>query len=95
MQIGSAVAIFFIIWWLTFFIVLPFGGRRLQGDAERIKGSDAGAPARTLLWRKALITTVLAAAFFAAVYWVIVDSGLTLADVPLPMPPVGRDDPAW
>jgi predicted secreted protein len=95
MQIGSAIAIYFITWWMTFFVVLPFGGRRLQSDAERVAGSDAGAPARTLLLRKVLITTALSVVVFAGIYWILVKSGLTLADVPLPMPPAGRDDPAW
>jgi predicted secreted protein len=94
MPVGSAIAIFFIIWWLTFFIVLPFGARRRPSAHERIAGTDAGAPARTLLLRKMLVTTVLAAVVFGGVYWVIVESGLTLDEIPLPSPPGVGGDPS-
>lgn len=87
MPLGSAIAIFFITWWVTFFVVLPFGARRRPAAGERIAGTDAGAPARTMLWRKVLVTTVLAAVIFAGLHWLLVDSGITLDDIPLPSPP--------
>lgn len=56
-----AAALFFIIWWLCFFVMLPVGVRSLEeagvSDAE---GHDTGAPATPDLGRKALWTTGLA-----------------------------------
>ena len=72
MSITSAIAIYFIIWWMCLFIVLPFGVRSAHEAGERVaEGHDAGAPVRAQMGRKALITTVLATIVFAGVYWAI------------------------
>lgn len=93
MQIGSAIAIYFITWWVTFFIILPIGGRRRPTAEEHVAGTDSGAPAQTLLWRKVLVTTVVSAAIFAGLRWLLVDSGITLDDIPFPFPsPTGTGD---
>jgi predicted secreted protein len=50
----SAIVVFVVIWWLVFFMALPFGVKR----SEHVEpGHDPGAPARTHLGLKALITT--------------------------------------
>jgi predicted secreted protein len=59
MQIGSAIAIYFIIWWLVLFAVLPFGVRSQQESGHVIEGSDPGAPARPMLLKKILITSLI------------------------------------
>ncbi|UOM34219.1 DUF1467 family protein [Acuticoccus sp. I52.16.1] len=82
----SAVAIFFIIWWLVFFPVLTFGDRRSDAAADRVPGTEPGAPARTHLKRRVTITTVIAVVVFGAVYLAL-NSGLTLDDLPFPKPP--------
>lgn len=86
MQIVSAVAIYFIIWWIVFFLVLITGNREPDPEGERITGADQGAPARPRIWRKVAITTVLAAVAFVALL-VVLNSGLTLYDIPLPAAP--------
>jgi predicted secreted protein len=60
----SISAIFFIIWWLTLFMVLPFGVRKV--DIPEL-GHEHGAPAKPMLVRKAIITTILAAVATAIV----------------------------
>ncbi|WP_322517257.1 DUF1467 family protein [Rhodopseudomonas palustris] len=67
-QIGSLLAIYFVLWWVVFFTTLPFGVRnRSEVDAteDDVPGSDPGAPVATLLARKALWTTVISATIFA------------------------------
>lgn len=86
MQIGSAVAIYFIIWWLVFLPMLTLGNRDPDPEDSRVAGADRGAPARPLLRRKVAATTLVAAILFALVYGLL-NSGLTLDDVPLPKPP--------
>ncbi|MEM6847854.1 MAG: DUF1467 family protein [Pseudomonadota bacterium] len=84
--IGSAIALYFIFWWIAFFIVLPLGFRAVTPKDELVKGQEAGAPAIPKLRLKAMIATVLAAVIFAA-FLVILNSGLRLEDIPLPAPP--------
>ncbi|WP_375450976.1 DUF1467 family protein [uncultured Devosia sp.] len=70
MQIGSIIAVYFVIWWLSFIMVLPIGARsqaELGGDI--VPGSDPGAPAILRMWPKLLATTVLALAVTALLFW--------------------------
>jgi predicted secreted protein len=69
MRWTSALAVYFIIWWVTLFAVLPFGVRNAHEAGEEVqKGHEAGAPVNPDLGRKALITTIVATAIFACVY---------------------------
>ena len=70
MQVGSLIAVYFVVWWLTFVAVLPIGSRsHHEARAEVVAGSDPGAPVAPRLITKALITTVLAAALTALLLW--------------------------
>jgi predicted secreted protein len=81
--IGSAIAVYFIIWWLTLFVVLPFGVRSQHETGVVAEGSDPGAPAVPSIGRKLVITTLLAALFFG-LFLAIINSGLSLDDLPGP-----------
>ena len=69
MNFGSALAIYFVIWWITLFAVLPFGIRNAHEAGEKVEeGNDAGAPmVHGLLW-KAAVTSVIALLLFGVVY---------------------------
>lgn len=54
----TALFIYFLIWWLTIFTVLPLGVKRHE---EKGKGFDAGAPAVSHLGRKLILNTIIAA----------------------------------
>jgi predicted secreted protein len=70
MSVGSAIAVYFIIWWAVLFAVLPIGVRNAhEAGAEIPPGTDAGAPVNPNLLRKALLTTVIAAIVFVFVYF--------------------------
>lgn len=62
------IAIFFVIWWLCLFLVLPFGVKSQHETDAITPGTDAGAPVTPHLLRRAIATTVLAAIVFAGVY---------------------------
>jgi len=68
MSLLPSVAIFFVIWWLCLFVVLPFGVKSQHETDSVAPGTDAGAPHRPHLALRALATTVLAAIIFAGVY---------------------------
>ena len=70
MQIGSLIAVYIVVWWLTFVAVLPIGSHsHHETGAEIVAGSDPGAPVKPRLVMKGLITTVLAAALTALLLW--------------------------
>ncbi len=69
MPLLSIVAIFFVVWWLCLFVVLPFKVHNQVDAGDVFKGSEPGAPALLRLWPKLLITTVLAAVVTALLFW--------------------------
>lgn len=80
MSLTSSIAIFFVIWWLCLFLVLPFGVRSAHEAGEAVgEGHDAGAPVRAMMGRKALATTILASAVFALVYLAISQGWFTFS----------------
>ncbi|WP_134487073.1 DUF1467 family protein [Methylocella tundrae] len=61
-----SLAIFFVTWFIVLFAVLPFGVKSQREAGDVTKGTDPGAPVAPRLLVKALWTTVIAAAAFAA-----------------------------
>jgi predicted secreted protein len=74
-------AIYFIVWWLVFFAVLPWGIRSQHEDGEIAPGTDPGAPAVHGLTAKLVWTTVVAGVVFALFYWAFVTRAVTLEDL--------------
>ena len=72
MSVGSLVAIYFVVWWVVLFAVLPFGVRTQAEEGEVVAGTSASAPQRPLLLKKALATSVVAAVLVGA-FWIAVD----------------------
>jgi predicted secreted protein len=67
-SLPMALAIYFTAWWVCLFVVLPFGVRNHGEEAENLpKGADPGSPVAPHLLKKALATSLLAAAVYAAV----------------------------
>ena len=50
----ESLVIYVIFWWLILFVTLPFG---ISRDKKIIHGNDPGAPKKTLLKKKVLITS--------------------------------------
>ena len=71
MPVLSVAAIYFVVWWLCLFVVLPFKVRNQVDDGEWVQGTERGAPAIARLWPKLLITTLLAAVVTALLFWVL------------------------
>jgi predicted secreted protein len=68
MRVGTLIAIYFLIWWVTLFAVLPWGVRNQQETGDVIPGTDPGAPAIHKVWSKLIWTTVVASVIFAVLY---------------------------
>jgi len=84
MPVTTAVAIFFLIWWVVLFAVLPFGIRSQHEHGDIAPGTDPGAPAIPNLVRKLVWTTLLSAAIFAACYVAYVEHLVTLEGLMAP-----------
>ena len=76
MAISTAIAIYFLIWWIVLFAVLPWGVRA-QGEGGA-PGTDPGAPAVPRLKAKLLWTTVVATVVFGLCAVVYVNGLVTL-----------------
>lgn len=64
--VATAFAIFFVIWWVVLFAVLPFGVRSQEEHGAVVPGTEPGAPHAPFLIRKALWTTGVSAILFVA-----------------------------
>ncbi|MFT7596833.1 MAG: putative secreted protein, partial [Paracoccaceae bacterium] len=73
MAITSAIVLYAVIWFMTFFVALPIR-IKTQGDlGDVVPGTQAGAPEHHHLRKKAIITTIV-----ASVLWVII-AGIILS----------------
>ncbi len=62
--ISTALAIYFVLWWIVLFVTLPFGVRSQHEDGGGAPGTDPGAPVASLMGRKLIWTTVISAVVF-------------------------------
>ena len=68
MRWTSLAAIYFVVWFLVLFAVLPFGVRTQDEEGETVLGTPPSAPAKPRLLRVAVITTLVTAVLVGA-YW--------------------------
>jgi predicted secreted protein len=80
MSLTTAFAIYFLIWWITLFAVLPWGVRA-QNENAMAPGTDPGAPVIPRLLLRLVATTLVAAIIFAGCYVVYTRKILTLEDL--------------
>lgn len=69
MQIGSIIAVFFVVWWLSFVAVAPIGNRSQSETGHVVAGTEPGAPAVPHLLRRFLAATGLAMLLTALLLW--------------------------
>ncbi len=72
MTTPMAIAIFFTIWWIVLFAILPWGVRSQEEDGAVVAGTDPGAPVAPRLLIKAIATTIVATIIFAGL-WVFME----------------------
>jgi predicted secreted protein len=83
MSLASGIAIYFIVWWVCLFVVLPFGVRNAHEAGETVElGNEHGAPVKHLLPRKVLATTILAAAVFGLIWGQMTYGWIAFDDIP-------------
>ena len=72
MNVVTGLAVYFVLWWISLFMVLPWGNRP---DTEVQEGNAPSAPSKPRIGLKALATTGLAATFWVII-WLVVRSDL-------------------
>jgi predicted secreted protein len=72
MTLTFAIAIYFIIWWMTLFAVLPFFARTQDEAGSVVPGTPESAPSKPGMARIFLANTILASLVFALVWSIIV-----------------------
>jgi predicted secreted protein len=83
MTFAFAAAIYFIIWWIVLFAMLPIGVRTSEEAGEKASpGTAESAPHMPNLLPKMVATTVVSTIIFAALYAIIVHHVITLDDIP-------------
>ncbi len=78
MGIAGGLALYFIIWWLAFIAVLPFGVHTLEEAGKVEPGHVPSAPSRPRLLRKMLAATLIAAMTWILFYVLIKYAGLSI-----------------
>jgi predicted secreted protein len=81
MGITSAIVLFAVIWFMTFFVVLPLR-IQTQGDVGQIvPGTHAGSPEHHHLKKKAWITTGIATLLWIIIGGTIISGAITVRDL--------------
>jgi predicted secreted protein len=65
MPLSYVLATYFVIWWLVLLMVLPWGVHSQHESGDIAPGTEPGAPAVHVVWKKLMWTTVVATAIFA------------------------------
>ena len=73
MLLVNGILIYILLWWVTLFAVLPLGVRGQAEENEVVPGSEPGAPIRSNILKKFLMTTIISAVLFVFVYFMIVN----------------------
>jgi predicted secreted protein len=79
MSLATAIAIYFLIWWLTLFAVLPWGVRSQYDEGE--PGTDPGAPRVHNVGWKLIWTTVVSTVIFAVLSYLYIYRIVTIDDL--------------
>lgn len=65
----TILAVYFVVWWLVLFMVLPFRVHNQIDAGEIVRGTEPGAPVHPRLWTRVAVTSLVAAVFTALLLW--------------------------
>ena len=83
MSLSLSLAVYFIIWWLVLFTVLPIGVSTQGEENEVVPGTPESAPVAPKLGRKFLITTVVSGALFGLFYGLVAYGLININAIPI------------
>lgn len=82
----SFTALFFVLWWLVLFAILPFGVKTQQDDGDVTLGTVPSAPRGPHMLRAVLWTTLVTAIIMGVFYGVTRGLELGIDDIPRIIP---------
>lgn len=82
MPVVTAIAIYFILWWLFLFTVLPFGIRGQHESGDVVEGSEPGAPENPFLLTKVIQTSIVAGIVWLVILGIIHFNLISINDIP-------------
>ena len=68
---ATFLAIYFVVWWMCLFIVLPFGVKNQIDTGSYIQGTERGAPLNPMWWWRVLWTTLLSIPVTTILMWAL------------------------
>ncbi len=86
MTFFSGFAIYFVIWWVTLFVVLPHGNKSQAEAGEIDPGTEPAAPVNPRFGLKLVLNSLLAGVVFATYWFVTGTLGYSLEDIPSILP---------
>lgn len=89
MGISTYLAIYFIMWWITLFLVLPFSGKTQAETGEVTLGTVRSAPSDVKFGRIIILNSIVASVMFAIFYFVVEILGLNFEDILTFLPTFG------
>lgn len=84
----SAAALYFIVWWLTLFAILPFSLRTQDDEQEVVLGTVSSAPKGPHMLRAMIRTTIVSAIVLGSFYLATRGLGLSIDDIPQIVPEI-------
>lgn len=82
----SLFALYFVMWWLVLFAMLPFGLKTQDEDENVTLGTVASAPRGPHMLKAVIRTTIVTAVILAAFYVATRVCGLGFGDIPRIVP---------
>ena len=81
MGITGSIIVYDCIWWIIFFISLPFGIiSEKRKYRESLKGNDPGAPKNPNILKKFIISTLITSILFFGIYYMVSNNYLNLRE---------------
>lgn len=80
MGFGTYFAIYFIMWWISLFLVLPFSGKSQAEEGEVVLGTTKSAPANLKVLRVVVMNSIVASVFFVCFFVLVEVFGITFDD---------------
>ncbi|MEM6463494.1 MAG: DUF1467 family protein [Pseudomonadota bacterium] len=91
MSFLSGFAVYFIIWWVTLFAILPIGVRTQADESDVTLGTAESAPLKLQMGRKLMLTSIVAAVIYAIYYAVTALFDVSVDSIPRIVPDFSQD----
>lgn len=86
----TGFAIYFIIWWVTLFVILPIGVRTQAEEQDVTLGTAESAPLKLRMGRKLIWTSIVSAVVFGIYVLLTVVFGLSVDSIPRFIPDLSK-----